>query len=243
MSRGWAVTFGVGAAAVLLAACGGGTNSGPSTSPTPSPPTSSPSVSPSVSPSKTTPAPLVPTVDDFSVDYNVHCRDAVPVAISWTSTNAKSAAVTVDNVTQDSGLPPNGADTVTLDCVTATHKVGVVVTAMSGSRASVADTVRIIADPTPTPMPDVLTLSLDPGHCVDTTLPVQATYTTVGATVVWFELDGNVVGAKGDLPLSGTADVPGGVPCDGNSHQVSLVASNDQGNSSQQSRTVGELLQ
>ena len=49
----------------------------------------------------------------------------------------------------------------------------------------------------------MLTLSVDPGYCVDTTMPVQATYTTVGATVVWFELDGSVVGGKGDLPLSG----------------------------------------
>lgn len=209
------------------------------TSPTPS----SPSVSPTVSPTQTTPPPLVPTVDDFSVDYSVHCRDAVPVAVSWTSSNAKSAAVTVDNVTQDSGLPPNGNDTVTLDCVTASHQIGVVVTAASGARASVVHTARIIADPTPTPMPDVLTLTVNPSHCVDTSMPVQATYTTVGATVVWFELDGGVVGGKDDLPLSGTADVPGGVPCDGNSHQVALVASNDQGNSAQQSRTVGELLQ
>lgn len=230
----------MGAAAVLLAACGSGTNSGPSASPTPSASTSSASASPA--PTKPTPPPA-PTVDDFSVDYSVHCRDAVPVSISWTSSNAKSAAVTVDNVTQDSGLPPNGSDTVTLDCVTASHQVGLAVTAASGARASVVHTVRIIADPTPTPMPDVLTLSVDPGYCVDTSMPVQATYTTVGATVVWFELDGSVVGGKGDLPLSGTSDVPGGVPCDGNSHQVALVARNDQGNSAQQSRTVGQLLQ
>jgi hypothetical protein len=181
-------------------------------------------------------------VDDFSVDYSVHCRDAVPVAVSWTSSHAKSATITLDNVPQDSGLPPDGSDTITLDCVTSTHKVGVVVTAASGARASVVHTVRIIADPTPTPMPDVLTLTVDPGHCVGSSMPVQATYTTVGATVVWFELDETVVGGHNTLPLSGTADVPGGVPCDGNPHQVALVASNDQGNSSQLSRTVGGLL-
>ena len=43
------------------------------------------------------------------------------------------------------------------------------------------------------------------------------------------------------LPTSGKANVPN-VPCDGQNHQVTLVATNADGKSVQQSQTVGGLL-
>ena len=57
---------------------------------------------------------------------------------------------------------------------------------------------------------------------------------------VYPEVDGQDPGAQAGLPTSGRANVPD-VPCDGKSHQITLVATSSSDKSVQQTQTVGPL--
>ena len=232
-----------GVAVFALAACGGGSSSNKSASPSSSPP--SPTASKSASPSPTTPKPTptvpAPQVQTLSVEHDIHCGGAtVPATVIWTSTGAQNATVTVNDAVVDQGLPPSGTDDISLTCADATYSVGVAVFNSAGAQASAVQKVRTIKDPTPTPMPDIVAFDVQPGQCLNGPQIVTANYQTVGSTKIPFEVDGVDVGAPPDAPLSGSTNVPN-VPCDNAAHQITLVASNNQGNSAQKSQTIGLL--
>ena len=233
----------IGAAVLALAGCGGSSSADKSPSPSSSPP--SPTASKSVSPSPTTPTPKptptvpAPQLQTLSVEHDIHCSgETVPATVIWTSTGAQNAEVTVNDAVIDKGLPASGTDDISLTCADTTYTVGVAVFNSAGAQASAVQKVRTIKDPTPTPMPDIIAFDVQLGECLNGPQIVTATYQTVGTTKISFEVDGTDVGAPSDAPVSGSSTVPK-VPCDNTPHQITLVASNDQGNSAQKSQTVG----
>lgn len=207
-----------GAAVVLLAACSSGSNSS------------------DTSPSPTQPA-TAPSITALKMKSAVHCKAGeVPVEVTWETLDATSASLMVDGNEVSKDLQPSGSATVNLECKDATHEVMLMATGAGGQTASEIHKVKTVkAQPAALPVIDNFTVTT--GACSGNTLQVSATYSTSNATTVSFEVDGQAPGAQAGLDTSGTANVPD-VPCDGKSHQITLVASNAQGQSSQASQTV-----
>lgn len=207
-----------GAAAILLAACSSGSNSA-DTSPSP------------------TQAATVPTVSQLKMKSAVHCQSGqVPVEVKWETTDADSAAISVDGTEVSKDLEPNGSATIDLECKDATHEVMLMATGADGQSASEVHKIKTVkAQPVSLPVIDNFTVTT--GACSGSALQATATYTTTGATTVAFEVDGQAPGAQAGLDTSGTANVPD-VPCDGKSHQITLVASNAANQNVQATQTV-----
>ena len=182
----------------------------------------------------------VPVITSFSVAGSVHCEGSdAEVKVAWESTGAKSAAVTLDGGIAAKDLPASGSTTVQVPCSQGTQKIGLVVTAEDGEQASVVHSIKTIPSGGGTkPVIDSFTLTA-PG-CQGSTVKVKAAYQTTNAQTVAFEIDGENPGMQAGLPTSGKANVPD-VPCDGKSHQVTLVATSSSDKSVQQSQTVGPL--
>jgi len=183
----------------------------------------------------------VPVITSFSVAGSVHCDSSeAEVAVSWKSTGAKSAEVTLDGGIAAKGLPASGSTTVQVPCSQGTQKIGLVVTAQDGQQASVVHSIKTIPSGGGT-KPVIDSFSLTAPGCQGDTVKVKATYSTTNAETVAFEVDGEDPGAQAGLPTSGKANVPD-VPCDGKSHQITLVATSSSDKSVQQSQTVGPLF-
>src|SRR5690606_14216265 len=115
-------------------------------------------------------------------------------------------------------------DRITLPCKNGTHEVMLTATNASGETATETHRLKTVKQaPVNPPVIDAFTVT--PGQCEGSTLAVSATYRTSNATTVSFEVDGQAPGAQAGLDTSGTANIPD-VPCDGKSHQITLVADN-----------------
>lgn len=58
--------------------------------------------------------------------------------------------------------------------------------------------------------------------CSGPSAAAPASWTTLGAQTVSFEVDGQAPGAGAGYPVSGTGNIP--VPCDGREHEIEIVA-------------------
>ena len=183
----------------------------------------------------------VPVITSFSVASSVHCDASdVAVQVAWQSTGAKSAEVTLDGGVSAKDLPASGSTSVQVPCSEGTQKIGLVVTAQDGKQASVVHSIKTIPSGGGT-KPVIDSFKLTAPGCQGQTVKVKATYATTNAETVAFEIDGQNPGMQAGLPTSGTANVPD-VPCDGKSHQITLVATSSADKSVQQSQTVGPLF-
>ena len=182
----------------------------------------------------------VPVIASFSVASSVHCDSTdTQVSVAWQSSGAKSAEVTLDGGVSAKDLPASGSTTVDVPCSDGTQKIGLVVTAGDGQQASVVHSIRTIPSGGGT-KPVIDSFSVTAPGCQGDTVKVKATWQTTNAETVAFEVDGQNPGAQAGLPTSGTANIPD-VPCDGKSHQITLVATSSSDKSVQQSQTVGPL--
>lgn len=182
----------------------------------------------------------VPVITALSVASQVHCSGTeVPVKVAWQTTGTKSVTVTVDGAPAAKDQPANGSTQIQLPCEKATSKVGVIASASDGKQASVVHSVTTIPSGGQV-KPVINSFSLNSTGCVGKTVNVKATYSTSNAEAVSFEVDGDDPGMQAGLPTSGRANVPD-VPCDGDSHQITLVATGSNGKSVQQSQSVGPL--
>ena len=183
----------------------------------------------------------VPVITQFSVAGAVQCQGSdVDVLVAWKSTGATSAEVTLDGGVAAKDQPVGGSTTVTVPCRNGTQKIGLIVTAPDGEQASVVQSLRTVPSGGGT-KPVIDAFTLDTPGCQGSTVRVKASYTTTGAQTVAFEVDGVDPGMQAGLPTSGKADVPD-VPCDGKSHQITLVATSSSDSSVQQTQTVGSLF-
>lgn len=195
----------------------------------------------SVQASQTVQGGATPVITQFSVASQVHCTGSeVPVKVSWVSTGATSAEITLDGGVAAKGLQASGSTEVSVPCSNGTQKIGLVATASDGKQASVVHSIQTIPGGGST-KPVINSFELTSPRCDGDTTVTKATYSTTDATSVAFLIDGQDPGMQAGLPTSGKANVPD-VPCDGKNHQVTLVATNADGKSVQQSQTVGGLL-
>lgn len=187
------------------------------------------SPSPSVAPA--------PTITSLSMKSAVHCQSGdVPVKVSWQTEGAQSAALSLDGSEVSPDLQPSGSDKITVPCKNGTHEVMLTAKNAQGETATETHRLKTVKQaPVNPPVIDAFTVT--PGQCEGSTLAVSATYRTSNATAVSFEVDGQAPGAQAGLDTSGTANVPD-VPCDGKSHQITLVASNAQDQSVQATQSV-----
>lgn len=182
----------------------------------------------------------VPVITALSVSGQVHCSgNEVPVKVSWQTTGAKSVTVTVDGAPAVRDQSPSGATDVQLPCQKGTAQVGVIASASDGKQASVVHNVTVIPSGGQV-KPVINSFTLNATGCSGKTVNVKATYSTSNAEAVSFEVDGEDPGMQAGLPTSGRANVPA-VPCDGKSHQITLVATGANNKSTQQSQSVGPL--
>ncbi len=183
----------------------------------------------------------VPVITQFSVASSVHCQGSdVDVKVVWESTGAKSAEVTLDGGVAAKEQAASGSATVSVPCRNGTQKIGLVVTAPDGKQASVVHSLTTVPSGGGT-KPVIDSYTLDAQGCQGSTVRAKATYRTTDAQTVAFEVDGEDPGMQAGLPTSGKADVPD-VPCDGKSHQITLVATSSSDKSVQQTQTVGPLF-
>ena len=195
----------------------------------------------SVQASQTVQGSAAPVITQFSVASQVHCTGTeVAVKVSWATTGAKSAEVTLDGGVAAKGLQASGSTEVNVPCSNGTQKIGLVATASDGKQASVVHNIQTIPGGGAT-KPVINSFELTSPRCDGDYTVTKATYSTTDATTVAFLVDGDDPGMQAGLPTSGKANVPN-VPCDGQNHQVTLVATNADGKSVQQSQTVGGLL-
>ncbi|MFN8183993.1 MAG: hypothetical protein U0R23_06195 [Candidatus Nanopelagicales bacterium] len=199
---------------VALAGCSSGSGGGPSPSPT-----------------------AAPVITELAMKAAVHCTGGdVPVEVTWTTQGAQSAALSVDGARESKNLDPSGSATVNVTCNNETHEVMLTAVDAAGQTADETHRVRTVkGQPTTLPVIDAFTVTT--GQCDGSTLAVSAQYRTTGATTVAFDVDGQAPGAQAGLETSGAADVPD-VPCDGKSHQITLVATNADGQSVQATQYV-----
>ncbi len=195
----------------------------------------------SVQASQTVKGAATPVITQFSVAGQVHCTGSeVAVKVSWASTGADSAEVTLDGGVAAKGLPASGSTDVNVPCSDGTQKIGLVVTAADGKQASVVHNIQTIPGGGGA-KPVINSFELTTPRCDGDTTVTKATYSTTDAETVAFLVDGQDPGMQAGLPTSGKANVPD-IPCDGDNHQVTLVATGANGKSVQQSQTVGGLL-
>ena len=193
-----------------------------------------------------------PTIGTFDIATSVECtEDPALVPVSWSTTDADSVTINVDGVASPSvtDQPANGSGNVPIACDGRSHPVELVATGSGGQTASstkevtaaqpsptATPTEEPTATPTPTEEPTptptaapeagvgILQFAVDP----DTSCTagsegsVSAEWQTTGANAVEFSVDGSPVPADAGQPTSGTGNIP--VPCDGQSHLVSLQA-------------------
>lgn len=182
-----------------------------------------------------------PVITTFTAGSQIHCTSGteVPVTVNWKTTGTKTVTITVNQDPAARDLSPNGSTTVQLPCEQATAKVGIIASAADGKQASVVHGVTTIPSGGQV-KPVINSFDLTATGCVGETVKVKAQYSTSNAESVSFEVDGDDPGMQAGLPTSGRANVPG-VPCDGDSHQITLVATGANNKSVQQTQTVGPL--
>lgn len=206
----------VAATAMLLAACSSGSSSGGSSE---------------------SPAPTAPTITTMNVKSDVQCSSGeVPVKVMWETENAQSAAISVDGSQSATDLAASGKTKVNVKCTDGTHEITLTATNAAGETATDTHTIKTDKAP-PAPNPTIKAFNVVAGQCQGKTLQVTAQYATANATSVEFEVDGQAPGAQAGLDTSGTANVPD-VPCDGKSHQITLVATNAANQSAQATQSV-----
>ncbi len=202
---------------LALSACSSGSDS----------PDSSPSASPAAA----------PTIESLSMKSAVHCTSGdVPVEVKWTTVGAGSASLSLDGSEVSGDLEPSGSATVNVACKDGTHEVVLTATNAAGEAATETHRLKTVKAQ-PVKLPVISSFTVTAGQCEGSTLAVSANYSTTDATTVSFEVDGQAPGAQAGLPTSGTANVPD-VPCDGKSHQITLVAGNAEGHNVQATQSV-----
>lgn len=195
----------------------------------------------SVQATQTVSGAATPVITQFSAASQVHCTGTeVPVKVSWASTGANSAEVTLDGGVAAKGLQASGSTEVNVPCQQGGQKIGLVVTASDGKQASVVHNIETIPGGGGA-KPVINSFELTTPRCNGDYTVTKATYSTTDAQTVAFLVDGEDPGMQAGLATSGNANVPN-VPCDGENHQVTLVATGANGKSVQQSQTVGGLL-
>lgn len=213
------------AAVLLLGACGGDDDTAGTTT------TSANTTTTSGTASET-------EVSTFSLASDVNCEGTdVEVKAEWTSRRANSAKIEVDGTFVAEDLPANGSTEIRLECTESTHRVVLEVVSSDGKTAAVAHEVRTVPGGGGGEKPTIDSFTVSADGCTGETANVSATYATTGAETVEFEVDGEAPGAQAGLPTSGTENVPD-VPCDGATHQITLVATNASDSSVQQTHTV-----
>ncbi len=203
------------AAGLVLAACSSSNNA---SSPTPGP-TSSGSSSGSGG----------VIVKTFSIANDVHCSgDTVDAKASWTTTGADEVKIEVDGAFVQTDDPANGTANVTLACKNETHRVVLQALDKSGGSAAVVHFVKTERGGS-SGKPVIVSYSDKVDGCTGQNANVTATWKTENAEAIEFAVDGDAIGAHAGLdPAGGSTEIPN-VACDGKPHQVSLTATNSNG--------------
>jgi hypothetical protein len=117
----------------------------------------------------------------------------------------------------------NGIGDIAVPCDGREHGVALVAVGSGGARVSVARHVNTSNTPPPSTAPSVTAFDLlEDVTCTGSTVEVAAGWSTSNAQAVSFSVDGQPLPAGAGFPVTGAGNIQ--VPCDGQSHKVTLTA-------------------
>lgn len=181
-----------------------------------------------------------PVITAFHLITEVSCTGATAtVAAAWATKDAQTVSFEVDGqpLPAAAGYPVSGTGNIAVPCDGNEHEVTLVAGNSGGAvqRSQHVNTQNAAPPPTD---PTVTAFQIHP----DVTCPggqpilVAAAWVTQNATVVSFAVDGQPLPAAAGYPTTGAGNIP--VPCDSQSHKVTLTAANAANATADLSRSV-----
>lgn len=192
---------------------------------------------PPLTPATTTPAPATgPVITAFQIIDEISCTGAdASVPMSWATRDAQEVKFQVDRSLLSAGYPASGIGNIQVPCDGHEHSVVLQATG-AGGQAAVARQVNTSTTPPPSTAPSITAFDLlEDVTCTGTTVEVAAGWATQNAQAVNFSVDGQPLPAAAGFPVTGAGNIQ--VPCDGQSHKVTLTATGS-GPSAALSRSV-----
>jgi hypothetical protein len=172
----------------------------------------------------------------FQIIDDISCSGTqASVPMSWATRDVQRVEFEVDRQPLNSNYPVSGIGAIAVPCDGREHAVVLIATG-SGRRISLARHVNTSNSPPPSNAPSITAFDLlDDVTCTGNTVEVSAGWATQNAQAVNFSVDGQPLPAAAGFPVTGAGNVP--VPCDGNSHKVTLTATGT-GTPASRSRSV-----
>ena len=142
--------------------------------------------------------------------------------VAWSTHDTQEVEFQVDRQRLNASYPLSGIGNIAVPCDGREHVI-VLVAIGAGGRVSLARHVNTSNSPPPSNAPSITAFDLlDEVTCTGTTVEVAAGWATQNAQAVDFSVDGQPLPAAAGFPVTGAGNIP--VPCDGNSHKVTLTA-------------------
>ena len=164
-----------------------------------------------------------PIITAFHVIDDISCSGAqASVPVAWSTHDTQEVEFQVDRQRLNASYPLSGIGNIAVPCDGREHVI-VLVAIGAGGRVSLARHVNTSNSPPPSNAPSITAFDLlDEVTCTGTTVEVAAGWATQNAQAVDFSVDGQPLPAAAGFPVTGAGNIP--VPCDGNSHKVTLTA-------------------